>query len=153
MDNNDGKNDLAYNIEITENSFKVPLSKGEVNKQQKSNESKPQEDNKINNIPENIKNKLTEIEKVEYGKKSHLEFLKIIRENKDPINVMGRGGLKPYKMEEIQKHNTEDSLWMVLDGKVYDLTLYLDYHPGGRKKLFSGAGKDATMLFSKNEFK
>lgn len=32
------------------------------------------------------------------------------------------------------------------------MTLYLDYHPGGREKLMLGAGKDCTQLYSKNGF-
>ena len=148
MDNNEENKDLNFKIEISEDNFKVPLTKKEI-----PSSSSPIKDDKSSqqtqSVKERLKNKLTEIEQVEYGKKSHLDYLKIIRENKDPINVEGRGGLKSYSMEEIKKHNNENSLWMVLDGKVFDLTLYLDYHPGGRKKLLSGAGKDATSLFSK----
>lgn len=51
-------------------------------------------------------------------------------------------------MEEIKKHNTQESMWTVLNGNVYDLTMYIDYHPGGAKKLMMGAGKDCTSLFS-----
>jgi len=86
---------------------------------------------------------------IEYGKKSHLEYLKIINTNKDPINVIAKGGLRPITIEEVENHNTKESLWTVLNGKVYDLTLYLDYHPGGEKKLMMGAGTDCTFLFSK----
>jgi cytochrome-b5 reductase len=32
-------------------------------------------------------------------------------------------------------------------GKVYNVTRYLDFHPGGREQLLRGAGKDATALF------
>jgi len=88
-------------------------------------------------------------EDIEYGKKSHMEFVKIMTENKDPINVKGKGGLRPITMEEVKKHNTSNDLWTVLFGKVYNLTLYLDYHPGGAKKLMQGAGRDCTSLFNK----
>jgi cytochrome b involved in lipid metabolism len=69
--------------------------------------------------------------------------------NKDPLNVQVKGGLRPITMEEIEEHNSKDSLWTVLHGGVYDLTMYLDYHPGGAKKLLMGAGSDCTHLFSK----
>ena len=88
-------------------------------------------------------------EDIEYAKKSHLEFLNKMAMNKDPLGVQARGGLKGYTMEEIKKHNTADSLWTVLNGNVYDLTSYLDYHPGGVKKLMQGAGRDCTSLFGK----
>ena len=38
------------------------------------------------------------------------------------------------------KHNKEDDCWTVYQGKVYDVTSYLDYHPGGRDKLMLAAG-------------
>lgn len=85
----------------------------------------------------------------EYGKKSHLEFTRKMQENKDPIGVMAKGGLRPITMSEIKQHNNSGSLWTVLNNKVYDLTMYLDYHPGGAKKLLLGAGRDCTSLFSK----
>ncbi len=40
-------------------------------------------------------------------------------------------------------HNKEDDCWTVYQGKVYDVTQYLDYHPGGRGKLMLAAGGDS----------
>lgn len=53
-----------------------------------------------------------------------------------------------YTADEISKHNKVGDCWTVLNGKVYDITLYLDYHPGGAEKLMLGAGKDCTKLFN-----
>ncbi|KNE61564.1 hypothetical protein AMAG_06381 [Allomyces macrogynus ATCC 38327] len=50
-------------------------------------------------------------------------------------------------MEEVAKHATEDDAWTVLHGKVFNLTPYMKYHPGGVKQLMKGAGKDSTRLF------
>lgn len=86
-------------------------------------------------------------EEIEYGKKSHMEYVKIINENKDPIGVKQKGGLRGITMEEVEEHNTQESMWTVLNGNVYDLTLYLDYHPGGLKKIMMGAGADCSALF------
>ncbi|GMJ13430.1 ARABIDOPSIS CYTOCHROME B5 ISOFORM A, cytochrome B5 isoform A [Hibiscus trionum] len=54
---------------------------------------------------------------------------------------------KLYSMEEASQHNTEHDCWVVIDGKVYDLTSYLDEHPGGDDVLLAAAGKDATDEF------
>ena len=49
-------------------------------------------------------------------------------------------------MKEIQLHTSEESLWIVIDKKVYDVTRYGD-HPGGKRILITNAGKDATSQF------
>jgi len=37
--------------------------------------------------------------------------------------------------------------WTVLGGRVYNVTPYLPFHPGGEPELLRGAGKDGTRLF------
>jgi cytochrome b involved in lipid metabolism len=37
--------------------------------------------------------------------------------------------------------------WMALGGKVYNITPYIAYHPGGEPELMKGAGRDGTRLF------
>jgi len=49
--------------------------------------------------------------------------------------------------EEVGKNNTEDSLWCIVDHKVYDLTDFLEAHPGGNVVLQQYAGQDATTAF------
>lgn len=51
--------------------------------------------------------------------------------------------------KELQKHNSQKSFWLLIHGKVYDLTEFLNDHPGGAKVLLKNAGKDATVEFSK----
>jgi cytochrome b involved in lipid metabolism len=87
---------------------------------------------------------------IEYGKKSHMEFIKIQSQNKYPIgNPLDKEGkYRLISMKEIEEHNSKGSLWTVINRAVYDLTTYLDYHPGGEKKLLMGAGTDCTFLFS-----
>ncbi|XP_059177023.1 cytochrome b5 reductase 4-like isoform X2 [Physella acuta] len=48
---------------------------------------------------------------------------------------------------ELAMHNTQKDIWMCIRGKVYNLTPYLDYHPGGVEELMRAAGKDGTDLF------
>mmetsp|Transcript_7010 Transcript_7010/g.7697 ORF Transcript_7010/g.7697 Transcript_7010/m.7697 type:complete len:125 (-) Transcript_7010:56-430(-) len=55
----------------------------------------------------------------------------------------------PITKEEVKKHKTDEDCWIILNGNVYNVTEYLDYHPGGRPKLMMAAGKDATSLFNK----
>lgn len=52
--------------------------------------------------------------------------------------------------QELAKHNKPTDCWMSIRGKVYNVTRYLDYHPGGVDQLMRGAGKDATALFDEH---
>jgi cytochrome b involved in lipid metabolism len=51
-----------------------------------------------------------------------------------------------YTLTEVAKHDNVDDCWLVLDGKVYDVTEFVSSHPGG-KAILEGCGKDATELF------
>ncbi|TXC04497.1 hypothetical protein FocTR4_00001294 [Fusarium oxysporum f. sp. cubense] len=51
---------------------------------------------------------------------------------------------KVFDAAEVAKHNTPESCWVILYGKVYDVTEFLPSHPGGKKIILKLAGKDAT---------
>ncbi|GAA6001507.1 FMN-dependent alpha-hydroxy acid dehydrogenase [Rhodotorula paludigena] len=50
----------------------------------------------------------------------------------------------PLTGADVAKHNSKASLWMIIHGKVYDLTEFAPSHPGGERILLKYAGKDAT---------
>ena len=49
-----------------------------------------------------------------------------------------------YTEEEVAKHAAEDDCWITVHGKVYDVTKFLDDHPGGPEIITDLAGKDAS---------
>lgn len=50
-------------------------------------------------------------------------------------------------MEEVATHTTPDDCWLVLNGKVYDVSGFGGgTHPGG-EAVYEGCGIDATLLF------
>ena len=53
-----------------------------------------------------------------------------------------------YSMEEVANHTTKESCWVVLDGKVLDVTNFLPDHPGGELAILTFGGKDATAEFN-----
>ncbi|KAJ6007295.1 hypothetical protein N7540_011271 [Penicillium herquei] len=54
-----------------------------------------------------------------------------------------------FPRSEVASHNKEEDLWVIIDGKVFNLTSFLDTHPGGRRVLLQAAGSDATKKFHK----
>ncbi|XP_059312414.1 cytochrome b5-like [Lycium ferocissimum] len=54
---------------------------------------------------------------------------------------------KVHAFSEVSVHNKKDDCWLVISGKVYDVTSFLDDHPGGDDVLLTATGKDATDDF------
>jgi len=52
-----------------------------------------------------------------------------------------------FTLEEVAKHSSEGDSWIVIDGKVYDVSKFAKVHPGGAGILRLYAGKDATNEF------
>jgi cytochrome b involved in lipid metabolism len=53
---------------------------------------------------------------------------------------------RAYTLDDVTKHASASDCWMVIDGKVYDVTKALDNHPGG-PAILKGCGTDATQMF------
>ncbi|EIJ89627.1 hypothetical protein NEPAR06_1191 [Nematocida parisii] len=54
---------------------------------------------------------------------------------------------KLYSIEEVAKHTTKSSCWIILSNVVYDVAEYAKEHPGGSSIIYENAGKDCTELF------
>ena len=54
---------------------------------------------------------------------------------------------KEYTLEEVAKHNTKSDAWIVINGKVANITKWIPNHPGG-DIIMKGVGKYATKLFN-----
>eukprot|EP00455_Lapot_gusevi_P018360 TRINITY_DN20004_c0_g1_i3.p1 TRINITY_DN20004_c0_g1~~TRINITY_DN20004_c0_g1_i3.p1 ORF type:complete len:154 (+),score=21.17 TRINITY_DN20004_c0_g1_i3:62-463(+) len=64
------------------------------------------------------------------------------------LNLAERhGGFRRYSLAEVKQHRSVGDAWIVIRGRVYDITPYLPFHPAGVDEIMRGAGKDATRLF------
>lgn len=52
-------------------------------------------------------------------------------------------------LDELGKHKQENDCWIAVDGQVYNVTNFLDRHPGGPNVILKVAGTDATKQFLK----
>lgn len=56
--------------------------------------------------------------------------------------------MRKITMQEVEQHNTSEDCWVVLNGKVYDLSIFHKEHPGGSQIITQNAGKDVSNLFN-----
>jgi cytochrome b involved in lipid metabolism len=54
-----------------------------------------------------------------------------------------------FTMADVATHNTQERCYSVIQNKVYDLTLWVNAHPGGSKAILSLCGIDGTEKFMK----
>jgi nitrate reductase (NAD(P)H) len=57
---------------------------------------------------------------------------------------------KQFTREEVEKHNSQNDCWIVVNNNVYDATSVLKWHPGGASSILAYAGKltaEATSSF------
>ena len=86
--------------------------------------------------------KLSSIEK-------NIKKIKINKKTKKYHYKYHSGGAKIYKqytLEEVAKHKTKSDAWIVIEGKVANITNWIPKHPGG-DIIMKGVGKDATKMF------
>ncbi|XP_006634481.1 cytochrome b5 [Lepisosteus oculatus] len=55
--------------------------------------------------------------------------------------------VKYFRLEEVEQQNSSKSTWIILHHKIYDVTKFLEEHPGGEEVLREQAGGNATESF------
>src|SRR5210317_807234 len=69
----------------------------------------------------------------------------------EPNNPPARPDLPTIPLEEVAEHADEESLWYTFRGGVYDLTFFINGHPGGTPRLLM-AGKSDHLRMPANTF-
>ncbi|XP_015247037.1 PREDICTED: cytochrome b5 reductase 4 [Cyprinodon variegatus] len=76
---------------------------------------------------------------------SLMDWIRFAKSGKDLTGLRGR--LLEVTPDELQRHNRREDCWTCIRGMVYNVTPYMDYHPGGEEELMKAAGIDGTDLF------
>ncbi|KAK6224090.1 hypothetical protein LQW54_000237 [Pestalotiopsis sp. IQ-011] len=65
------------------------------------------------------------------------------------LEAFDQSGGRPRMISysEVQKHTSSGDCWVIIKGQVYDLTQFIEAHPGGEHAILEHAGKDATETF------
>ncbi|XP_004673714.1 PREDICTED: cytochrome b5 reductase 4 [Condylura cristata] len=77
--------------------------------------------------------------------RSLMDWIRLTKSGKDLTGLQGR--LIEVTEEELKKHNKKDDCWICIRGCVYNVSPYMEYHPGGEDELMRAAGSDGTDLF------
>lgn len=79
---------------------------------------------------------------------SPLDWARLQKSGMD-LRGIPNGRLLKVTPSMLAAHKTApDDVWMALQGKVYNISAYIPFHPGGEKELLRAAGKDGTKLFN-----
>ena len=57
-----------------------------------------------------------------------------------PAQAQAPAKNKQITLEDCKSHNKEEDCWLVIGGKVYDVTEFLDEHPGGFDIVLAACG-------------
>lgn len=67
-----------------------------------------------------------------------------------PTQIPNAGETKTYTAADVALHSTASDCWLIIGGKVYDVTEYLPSHPAGAASITRSCGKDVTQGFSRH---
>ncbi|KAK7410078.1 hypothetical protein VNO78_00575 [Psophocarpus tetragonolobus] len=57
------------------------------------------------------------------------------------------GERRVFTLSQVAQHNSSKDCWLVIHGRVMEVTKLLEEHPGGEEVIVEVAGKDATKEF------
>jgi cytochrome b involved in lipid metabolism len=63
--------------------------------------------------------------------------------------LAGDRGIQAFTLEEVKKHNQEKDAWVVMDGEVFDVTKFLNEHPGGSTIVLPHLGSDIREVMDR----
>ena len=71
----------------------------------------------------------------------------IEQKSQDNLSTLQQKTQQACTLSQVIKHNTKTDCWTIIKAKVYDITTYIEEHPGGEPNILRACGVDATSLF------
>ncbi|MBA0805060.1 hypothetical protein Gohar_004605 [Gossypium harknessii] len=62
---------------------------------------------------------------------SQMDWLKLTQTHPDLAGLKGQSNRRLVSMSEVKQNQKEGSMWTVLKGRVYNISPYMKFHPGG----------------------
>lgn len=81
---------------------------------------------------------------------SALDRLRVLSAHVRPVSGPAQpvhAALREITPAELAQHKTAKSMWLAIDGVVYDITDFLDEHPGGKRLPLKYGGTDASEVW------
>jgi len=72
-----------------------------------------------------------------------------ILEGTSQTNTQSSGGGNVLTESEVAKHSSKNDCYFIIEDRVYDVTMYFGFHPGGNNTMSSRCGKVVTGIFSR----
>ena len=75
-----------------------------------------------------------------------------VRANASPTSAAtatadASGTAQTYTLDQVEQHNQATDCWAAIEGEVYNLTDWVNQHPGGADHIAAICGTDATQAF------
>ena len=87
---------------------------------------------------------------VTYFKKPNNQAINLQDQNSTGQNIVNTASTtKTYSLSDIASRNKPTDCWTIVNGKVYDLTAWINKHPGGDQSILSICGIDGSNAFNK----
>jgi cytochrome b involved in lipid metabolism/ferredoxin-NADP reductase len=62
--------------------------------------------------------------------------------------ALQQAAAQPIYRSDIAYHNTKNDCWIIINNRVYDLSKFINFHPGGKKIILVNAGKDGSADYN-----
>jgi cytochrome b involved in lipid metabolism len=79
-----------------------------------------------------------------YGYSKKREYMNM------PSKIVVSSSTKAYTLTDIASHNSAASCWTAVNGYVYDVTTFINSHPGG-KIILKACGTDGSALYNRED--